>query len=118
KLAAFMSHERHAAFTALVAGVPALAVASGFVWTSDLGLPLRLLLTLVPAAALIAGAMHVHRRVRVPLQTVASLLQGLREGNYSVRARSGGDDAIGQVWAEIGKRRVGKEGGAGGWPDG
>src|SRR5690606_31529667 len=101
KLAAFMSHERHAAFTALVAGVPALAVASGFVWTSDLGLPLRLLLTLVPAAALIAGAMHVHRRVRVPLQTVASLLQGLREGNYSVRARSGGDDAIGQVWAEL-----------------
>lgn len=96
-----MSHEKHAALVAILAGVPALVVAAGLAWASDLALPVRLLLVGVPAAALVAGAVRVHRRVRDPLQTVASLLQGLREGNYSVRARPGGDDAIGQVWGEL-----------------
>lgn len=48
----------------------------------------------------IAGAMLVHRVV-FPLQTLANLLGGLREGDFSTRARGAvRDDALGEVLIE------------------
>jgi nitrogen fixation/metabolism regulation signal transduction histidine kinase len=97
-----MAHELRAAVVAFVAGVPSLALALVLLWLAEWPLSLRIVLTAGLCAALVAGAVQVHRRVRMPLQTTASLLQGLREGNYSVRARpTDAGDAIGQVWAEL-----------------
>lgn len=96
-----MSHERRAALVALAGGLPAVAVALVLLWTSELGVGLRIALAAAVVAALLTGMRQVHRRVSVPLRTTASLLQGLREGNYSVRARVESADAIGQVWAEL-----------------
>ncbi len=97
-----MAHEIRAAAVALAAGLPSLALALALLWTSDWPLSLRLVVSAGLVAALVFGVTQVHRRVQMPLQTTASLLQGLREGNYSVRARpSESADALGQVWAEL-----------------
>jgi two-component system, NtrC family, nitrogen regulation sensor histidine kinase NtrY len=97
-----MSHETRAALVALGAALPALAVALLLLWLTDWPLTLRVLLTATLVAAALTGAASVHRRVQAPLQTTASLLQGLREGNYSVRARpTSGGDALAEVWAEV-----------------
>ncbi len=97
-----MAHELRAAVVAFVAGVPSLVLALVLLWLGDWPLSLRIVLTAALCAGLAVGAVQVHRRVRMPLQTTASLLQGLREGNYSVRARPADTrDAIGQVWAEL-----------------
>lgn len=97
-----MSHETRAALVAFAAGLPSLAVAGALLWTSGQPRPLTLVVVALLLAALVAGVVHVRRRVRIPLQTTASLLQGLREGNYSVRARTANaDDTLEQVWAEL-----------------
>jgi two-component system, NtrC family, nitrogen regulation sensor histidine kinase NtrY len=97
-----MSHETRAAAVALLAGLPAVALASTLLWLVQWPLPLRIVLAGLAMGALLVGASYVHRRIRAPLQTTASLLQGLREGNYSVRARPvPGDDALGEVWREL-----------------
>lgn len=97
-----MSHETRAALVAFAAGLPSLAVAGALLWTSGQSRPLTFVVVGLLLAALVAGVVHVRRRVRIPLQTTASLLQGLREGNYSVRARTANaDDTLEQVWAEL-----------------
>lgn len=95
-------HPPSAALVALLAGLPALVLAAVFAWYAA-GPPwLRWSLVAAAAAALIAGVLQVHARVQAPLRVLASLLQGLREGNYSVRARQGeGHDPLGHVWAEL-----------------
>lgn len=56
--------------------------------------------SVVAVATWVAGAMLIHRVV-FPLQTLANLLGGLREGDFSTRARGAvRDDALGEVLIE------------------
>ncbi|MEX0900292.1 MAG: ATP-binding protein [Gammaproteobacteria bacterium] len=51
---------------------------------------------------LIGGAFAVLRRVTYPLQSLANLLEALREGDYSLRGRTiDPEDAVGEVMIEV-----------------
>ncbi|WP_291981105.1 ATP-binding protein [Luteitalea sp.] len=97
-----MAHRiRLAVWLVLVAG-PALGMAAAGAlgmlrpgWLASVGL---LALTIWTAYA----AYRVHAAVAAPLRTTAALLQGLREGNFSVRARGDGQhDDVGVLLAEF-----------------
>lgn len=97
-----LPHDRRIQLLALLAGAPALVAVA-------------ILLTMVPAsglvrgtilAALVAGwlwaAAVARRRVVRPLQVLANLLAGLREGHFTVRARGKeADDDLAAVIREI-----------------
>lgn len=85
----------------LVAALPlwliALAWAAG---GADSGL--RWTLFAAASLALLVTAFAVRRRVVFPLQSLANLLEALREGDYSLRGRHANpDDAIGEVMVEV-----------------
>ncbi|MFN7942915.1 MAG: ATP-binding protein [Thermoanaerobaculia bacterium] len=96
-----ISYERRLLLLALAAALPATALAIALLrreglagdalWTSSAALLLWAL----------ALAATVRRRAAWPLQTLANLLAGLREGDFSIRGRSASpDDALGEVVIE------------------
>lgn len=82
-------------------GLPGSVAALGLIWLGDYALPLRWTVTLLVGGGwAIAGSLLIHRVV-FPLQTLANLLGGLREGDFSTRARGAvRDDALGEVLIE------------------
>ena len=95
-------HDRRVLLFALLAGLPAIALSLWFLWHLDY--PARVRWTLGPFIVFcwIGFAIGARQRVVRPLRTLASLLAGLREGDFSSRAR-GADahDALGTVIGEI-----------------
>jgi nitrogen fixation/metabolism regulation signal transduction histidine kinase len=113
-----LSHDRRVVLVALVAGLPAVAVAIALLWVSmspleaarsggtaageNLTLILRLALTVLIVGTWLFGATALRGRVARPLQTISNLLAALREGDFSIRARDGGaDDALSSVMLEL-----------------
>lgn len=96
-----LSHERRVQGWALAALALPLAAGILVVLRPDLGRTPALALLL--GAALLGGLLTVQlrRRVRHPLQTLANLLAALREGDYSFRGRTGGEDALGVAFQEL-----------------
>lgn len=96
------SHDRRIFSLALAAGLPAAALSLWYLWSHPVGAPLRATLTPVILGGWIGGAFAIRYQVIRPLQTLASLLAGLREGDYSSRGRGAeGRDPLGQVVREI-----------------
>lgn len=97
-----LAHDRKVLLLALLAGFPALLVAAVLLWlvpTSGLfrGTILGILILLWLMAARAAQL-----RVIRPLQVIANLLAGLREGHFTLRAREeGSDDVLGSVRREV-----------------
>ena len=93
--------ERRLRWLAFGVGVPGSLVALILLWADEHDDKVRLTLVIVIAVGwLITGASLVHRVV-FPLQTLANLLGGLREGDFSTRARGAvRDDALGEVLIE------------------
>lgn len=97
-----VSHDRRILLLALLAGFPALVGAGILLW-------------LVPATDLLRGtilgglticwlaaARSAQVRVIRPLQIIANLLAGLREGHFTLRAREDeGSDVLGAVRREV-----------------
>jgi len=82
-------------------GLPLLAVALTLALVPNVPLTAALGLTGAAAAIWIAGVLGVHRNAVQPLRTLASLLGGLRRGDYSMRsARARADDPLGLVMLE------------------
>ena len=96
-----MRHDRRLMLWALALVLPVFLVAA---WaTSQAAWPLETRAAVLSAlAAWCAYAVfRLRATITAPLRTVGGLLQGLREGNYSTRARAdSGDDALGQVLGE------------------
>jgi PAS domain S-box-containing protein len=78
---------------ALAAGVPATLLALVLLWTTDVPRGLQGLLTLVVVGTWTGCSFAVRRGIVMPLQTLANLLAALRERDYSVRARTGHEEA-------------------------
>jgi len=96
------SHDSRVFLGALLAGLPALAVACWLLWAEDHTLRVRLTFTLLVVAAWLAGAGLLRERVIRPLQTISNLLAALREGDYSIRARgASAEDALGLALLEV-----------------
>ncbi len=72
------------------------------VWTSEYSLKLQITLTLLLLVATVSLVSALRRRVVHPLRTLANLLEALRLGDYSLRARDlGQEDALGDVLWEV-----------------
>jgi two-component system nitrogen regulation sensor histidine kinase NtrY len=97
-----ISHERHAQLLALAAGLPSIVFAAYILWTS--GYPPKVLWTLglLLGGSWLGFSAAVRDRVASPLRTIANLLEAMREGDYSIRARGGtGDDALSDVMQQV-----------------
>src|SRR5690242_3605862 len=97
-----LSHERIIFLQVLLAGLPAVIVAMCYLWLGDATPKAQWTLSLVVLGFWLGCAAAVQNRVVRPLQTMANLLSGLREGDFSVRARGARrDEPLGDVMTEI-----------------
>jgi two-component system, NtrC family, nitrogen regulation sensor histidine kinase NtrY len=77
-------HESRIFAAALLAGLPAVLVATWLLWSGARPLRVEVTVSLVVVGAWLVGAGLVRERVLRPLQTIANLLAALREGRASV----------------------------------
>jgi nitrogen fixation/metabolism regulation signal transduction histidine kinase len=95
-------HDRRVLAFALLAGLPAVFLALYLLWSGDH--PDRVRWTLAPAVVIawLGFAFAARQRVVRPLRTLANILAGLREGDYSSRVRGADNaDVLGTVIGEI-----------------
>lgn len=95
-------HDRRVLVLALLAGLPGVALSLWFLWRQDFAPRVQWTLGPILVLCWVGFAVAARQRVVRPLRTLASLLAGLREGDFSSRGR-GADtrDALGTVIGEI-----------------
>ncbi|MBI2689741.1 MAG: PAS domain-containing sensor histidine kinase [Acidobacteria bacterium] len=97
-----ISHERHAQLLALAAGLPSILFAAWVLWSGDYPPKVLWTLGLILGGSWLGFSAAVRDRVASPLRTIANLLEAMREGDYSIRARgAGGDDALSDVMQQV-----------------
>ena len=95
-------HDRRVFLLALLAGLPGVLLSLWFLWHFDHSPRLRWTVGPLLVIAWIGFAVAARQRVVRPLRTLAGLLAGLREGDFSSRARgTDSRDALGTVIGEI-----------------
>src|SRR6201987_3577365 len=71
-------------------------------WTGDHTPKVQWTLSVVIIGFWLGFGFGVKERVASPLRTLANLLEAMREGDYSIRARGArGEDALGDVMAQV-----------------
>jgi nitrogen fixation/metabolism regulation signal transduction histidine kinase len=91
-------HERRVQLLAFLAALPAALISFIILWTGEYTPKVQWTLTALIAAFWLGCTAAVRERVASPLRTLANLLEAIREGDYSIRARGArGDDALGEV---------------------
>lgn len=96
------SHQRRIFWMTVAAGLPGSLVALAILWTGGYTPKVQWTLTVFILALWWGFAFAVRERTVMPLQTLANLLEALREGDYSIRARQPRtDDALGEVMFEV-----------------
>jgi two-component system nitrogen regulation sensor histidine kinase NtrY len=96
------AHEQRMFLLALGAGLPAVIVALILLWGGSLEPRIQWTLTIVVLLVWWGCAGAVRERVASPLRTFSNLLEAMREGDYSIRARaSSSEDALGDVMTQI-----------------
>jgi len=97
-----LSHDRRVLALALAGGTPAVVLATLLLRTAPWPASVRLAAGAAMIAVWIGVAIFARRQVARPLQTVSNLLAALREGDFSIRARTGGgSDPLEHVMFEI-----------------
>src|SRR6202453_2542748 len=88
---------------ALASGLPAVVTAMIILWWQGSYTPkVQWTLTVVVLGGWWACAAAVRDRVASPLRTLANLLEAMREGDYSIRARGAkSGDAMGEVMQQV-----------------
>jgi two-component system, NtrC family, nitrogen regulation sensor histidine kinase NtrY len=95
-------HERRMQLLSLAAGLPATAIALFILWTGNYSDKVRWTDTLLIVGVWWGFSSSIRERVASPLRTLANLLEAMREGDYSIRARSAkGEDALGEVMQQV-----------------
>lgn len=96
------SYETRLLAGALLVALPALLALGVALWARGEDIRSALAIWVVVALVTLAFAIEVRRRAVYPLNTLANLLEALREGDYSLRgSRARRGDAIGDVVIEI-----------------
>ncbi len=96
-------HEQRILLLALAAGLPAVVTSMVILWwVGDYSAKVQWTLTVVILGVWWVCAAAVRDRVASPLRTLANLLEAMREGDYSIRARGAkGEDALGDVMQQV-----------------
>jgi nitrogen fixation/metabolism regulation signal transduction histidine kinase len=97
-----LSHDSRIVLMAWLAGLPGSLLSLFLIWTGDYTLKVQWTLTVLIIGAWLGFSLAVRTRVVFPLQTLSNLLAALREGDYSIRARSARrNDPLGEVAQEV-----------------
>ena len=97
-----MHHDRRILIYALLAGLPAVVAAGVLLWMVPISDLLRGTLLGVLIVSWLAWGRAAQVRVARPLQVIANILSGLREGHFTIRAREEeGNDVLGAVRREL-----------------
>jgi two-component system nitrogen regulation sensor histidine kinase NtrY len=95
-------HERRMSLLALLAGLPAVLTSMIIIWTGGYTPKVQWTLTLLILGFWWGFSASIFERVASPLRTLANLLEAMREGDYSIRARSArGEDALADVMQQV-----------------
>jgi nitrogen fixation/metabolism regulation signal transduction histidine kinase len=96
------AHEQRMFLLALVAGLPAVVIALILLWTGSYAARIQWTLTILIVLVWWGCAGAVRERVASPLRTLSNLLEAMREGDYSIRARAAiHEDAMGDVMNQL-----------------
>jgi nitrogen fixation/metabolism regulation signal transduction histidine kinase len=97
-----LSHERRVLLFALVGGLPALVVALVFLLHGKSTNREYWMLAVFITGCWIACCLAAKERVSSPLRTLANLLEAMREGDYSIRARAENpNEPLGEVMQQV-----------------
>lgn len=97
-----LTHEHRIWLLAMIGGAPAVIALTILLWTGDYSDKVRWTLAVFIYGIWLACAAAVRERVASPLRTLANLLEAMREGDYSIRARDArGQDALGEVMQQV-----------------
>ncbi|MEA2698364.1 MAG: two-component system, NtrC family, nitrogen regulation sensor histidine kinase NtrY [Myxococcales bacterium] len=97
-----LGHDGRVVRAALLAGIPALALALVLLWTGDHSLKLQVTLTLIVVSVWVGFLISLHDQVVRPLQSIANLLAAVREGDFSIRGRrQDAGEVLGTALTEI-----------------
>lgn len=97
-----LTHGRRIFLLALGAGVPGVVATVVLLWRGDYSTRAAWTLGGLVVGIWLIVALTLHERVVRPLQTLSNMLAALREGDFSLRARSErSDDALGLALLEI-----------------
>jgi nitrogen fixation/metabolism regulation signal transduction histidine kinase len=97
-----LRYENRLLLLALAVGLPGSLLALGWLWTSSLSQVTKWSLTLALVIPWVFLATRVRKRAVYSLRTIASLLEAMRQEDYSLRGhRSEPDDALDDVFREI-----------------
>jgi two-component system, NtrC family, nitrogen regulation sensor histidine kinase NtrY len=95
-------HEQRILVMALVAGAPAVITSMLVLWLGDYTSRVQWTLTTLIVGVWLGFCFALRERVASPLRTLANLLEAMREGDYSIRARhSKSGDAMGEVMQQV-----------------
>ncbi|NIR45087.1 MAG: PAS domain-containing sensor histidine kinase [Gemmatimonadetes bacterium] len=96
-----LRHDQSVLLLTLVAGLPGSLFSLYFIWTADWRPHVQWTFSLLIVIVWIGFAAGVRERVIRPLQTLSNMLAGLREADYSIRARQARvDDPLGLAMLE------------------
>lgn len=97
-----LGHEYRVLLLALAGGLPALTAVLILIFRAGWGPREQWALAFVLVAVWIAFGVAVKERVASPLRTLASLLEAMREGDYSIRARvENPQEPMGEVMQQV-----------------
>jgi len=96
-------HDQRILLMALLAGLPAVATSLLILWwLGDYSPKVQWTLTVLILCFWLGFCFAARERVVSPLRTIANLLEAMREGDYSIRARrSPNDDAMSEVIEQV-----------------
>ena len=95
-------HDQRILLLALIAATPAVLTSMIMLWTGDYTPKVQWTLSVLILSAWLGFCFSVRDRVASPLRTLANLLEAMREGDYSIRARGiRTDDAMGEVMQQV-----------------
>jgi two-component system nitrogen regulation sensor histidine kinase NtrY len=95
-------HERRVQMLALAAGLPGVLTSMVILLTGDYPAKVQWTLGLFVIGGWLGFASAARERVASPLRTLANLLEAIREGDYSIRARGARhEDALGEVMQQV-----------------
>ena len=97
-----IGHELRVLLLALLAGLPGSAIAMYLLWTDGFSSKVFWTLALLIVGVWFGAAYSLRENVADPLRTLANLLEAMRQGDFSIRARTViGTDALSEAMQQV-----------------